>query len=136
MTNLTDPADVLARTIWGEARGEPNGGMEAVASVVLNRAARPRWWGRDIVGVCLKPWQFSCWNSNDPNRPKMLAVTATDPQFRAAQDIAGRAVAGELPDTTGGADSYVDLRVAQPDWAVGRKPVAVIGHHTFFRLES
>ncbi len=42
--------DVLARTIYGEARGESISGMEAVASVVLNRVAfskrrRRYWWG-------------------------------------------------------------------------------------------
>src|SRR3546814_8421773 len=30
-----DPVDLLARTIWGEARGEPVRGMEAVAAVVM-----------------------------------------------------------------------------------------------------
>ena len=29
--------DVLARTLWGEARGEGTAGMQAVASVILNR---------------------------------------------------------------------------------------------------
>ena len=45
----TDKAiDVLARTIWGEARGEPLRGQEAVAHVVLNRRnvarSRGRFW--------------------------------------------------------------------------------------------
>lgn len=134
--NRTDPVDVLARTIWGEARGEGPGGMEAVASVILNRAARPRWWGRDICGVALRPWQFSCWNANDPNLPKMESVGTSDREFRAALVIAARAVAGDLPDSTNGADSYVDLRVARPAWAANRQPVAKIGNHTFFKVES
>jgi spore germination cell wall hydrolase CwlJ-like protein len=133
--DLTDPIDVLARTIWGEARGEPSGGMEAVACVILNRARHPRWWGGSIVEVCLKPWQFSCWNAGDPNRPKLLSVTGADPAFTAALAIADRAVRGELPDCTNNADSYVDLRVARPAWAEQNKPVAVIGNQTFFRLE-
>lgn len=42
--------DILARTIYGEARGESISGMEAVASVVLNRVAFAKrrgrfWWG-------------------------------------------------------------------------------------------
>lgn len=45
--------DVLARTLWGEARGEGSTGMEAVASVILNRVevAKRRghyWWGNKI----------------------------------------------------------------------------------------
>ena len=133
--NINDPADVLARTIWGEARGEPSGGMEAVASVILNRAAYPRWWGHDIVSVCLHPWQFSCWNADDPNRSQLMAVTEADPQFTEALNIAAAAVAGALPDTTNRADSYADLRVCHPKWAANNAPVAKIGNHTFFRLE-
>jgi spore germination cell wall hydrolase CwlJ-like protein len=133
---LPDPIDILARTIWGEARGEPPGGMEAVAAVVLNRAAHPRWWGHDIAGVCLCPRQFSCWNADDPNRPKLEAVTGADPAFTHALVIADRAVRGQLADPTHGADSYADLRACAPDWADPAKITARIGNHTFFRLET
>lgn len=34
--------DTLARTIWGEARGESQTGQEAVANVVVNRVRRRR----------------------------------------------------------------------------------------------
>jgi spore germination cell wall hydrolase CwlJ-like protein len=129
------PTDILARTIWGEARGEPSGGMEAVACVIVNRAANPRWWGHDIASVCLAPWQFSCWNADDPNRSKLMAITEADPQFTEALNIAAAAVAGALPDATNGADSYADLRVCHPSWAASAVPVAKIGNHTFFRLE-
>src|SRR3546814_9887201 len=60
-----DPVDLLARTIWGEARGEPVRGMEAVAAVVMNRVARPGWWGRTVASVCTKAYQFACWNEDD-----------------------------------------------------------------------
>ena len=48
--------DILARTIYGEARGESISGMEAVASVVLNRVAFAKrrgcfWWGNSIAEV-------------------------------------------------------------------------------------
>src|SRR3546814_13540556 len=71
--------DVLARTVWGEARGESVRGMEAVASVVVNRVRRAiarggYWWGNDVVGVCLRPCQFSCWADGDPNRPEKRRV--------------------------------------------------------------
>ena len=45
----SDPVDILARTIWGEARNQDRVGMEAVASVILHRARNPRWWGTDVV---------------------------------------------------------------------------------------
>lgn len=42
----TSDVDVLARTIYGEARGESISGMEAVAFVVLNRVAFSKRRGR------------------------------------------------------------------------------------------
>lgn len=133
--NTSDPIDILARTIWGEARGEPAGGMEAVACVIRNRATHPRWWGRDILSVCLAPLQFSCWNVGDPNAAKCKAVTGSDASFTRALVIADRAVHGELADTTHGADSYADLRVCHPDWATPERITCKIGNHTFFRVE-
>lgn len=67
MTLTAGDIDILARTIYGEARGEPWEGKIAVAWVVRNRAERGGWWGDTIREVCLKPWQFSCWNETDPN---------------------------------------------------------------------
>lgn len=130
--------DVLARTLWGEARGETVRGIEAVAAVVVNRvrAARapggPRWWGVDIVSVCRAPFQFSCWNKNDPNRAKLLAVTEADPVFAICRRIAARAVSGALPDPTGGATHY-HARSILPRWAEGKPACAEIGRHLFYR---
>lgn len=131
--NLSDPVDVLARTLWGEARGEGTHGMEAVACVVRNRAEHPRWWGQDIISVCRAPWQFSAWNNDDLNLPQLLAVTIQDRQFVQARDIANRTVRGTLPDITKRADHFHTI-AARPVWSRGRTPVSIIGNHRFFRL--
>ena len=128
------PRDTLARTVWGEARGEGRRGMAAVASVILNRAKHPRWWGRDVVSVCLKPWQFSVWNPDDLNRRLLLAVDESNAQFRTALEIADQALNGELEDETNNADHY-HTHAVKPLWSQGRKPVASIGNHRFFRIE-
>lgn len=130
----SDRVDVLARTLWGEARGEGIRGMEAVACVVLNRAANPRWWGRDIISVCMAPWQFSAWNPDDANRSKMISVNSSDRHFALAQGIARRAVNGDISDNTNGADHY-HAQTITPVWARNKKPVAHIGRHKFYRLE-
>jgi len=124
-------ADVLARTLWGEARGEGEAGMQAVAAVIVNRARRPGWWGRGISAVCLQPWQFSCWNEGDPNRAALSQVDADDPAFRSALRIARLALAGVLPDPTMGATHYHALGM-QPRWAAGHAPAATIGRHVFY----
>lgn len=131
-------ADILARTLWGEARGEGTAGMQAVAAVILNRVAVARarggaWWGNDVISVCQKPWQFSCWNRSDPNMRKVMAVCADDVYFRNAMAVARSALAGVLPDPTGGATHYHAVGTS-PDWARTASPTAVIGRHVFYRI--
>ena len=130
--------DVLARTLWGEARGEGNAGMRAVACVILNRvriAQRQEkyWWGNNVIQVCQKPYQFSCWNRSDPNFKKLQAVDEKDLYFATAMRIAKRALADVLEDTTHGATHYHVYGIT-PHWAQSEKPVAVIGRHVFYRL--
>jgi N-acetylmuramoyl-L-alanine amidase len=126
--------DVLARTLWGEARGEGRDGMVAVACVILNRAdPREKRWPNGVAKVCQQPKQFSCWNPNDPNLARLQRVDAGDPAFKMALEVAGIAVAGKLPDPTRGANHYHTPAV-QPDWSKGKQPAATIGHHKFFKL--
>lgn len=133
-------ADTLARTLWGEARSEGTRGMHAVANVVQNRvrvAQRRRgfWWGNNIIQVCQKPYQFSCWNNNDPNRAKIIALTEDDIYFATALRIARRAVHNCLEDITEGATHY-HTRSIMPYWAKGEKACTTIGRHIFYNLES
>ena len=91
--------DILARTIYGEARGESISGQEAIASVILNRVAFAKrrgryWWGNTIAGVCLAPWQFSCWNENDLNRKIIERADDADIGFCICKRIALRAASG------------------------------------------
>lgn len=128
--------DVLARTIYGEARGESISGMEAVASVVLNRVAfskrRGRYWcGNNVHDVCRKPQQFSCWNKDDPNYRLVSKVSDSDLIFCICKRVAARAVAGLLEDKTGCATHYHTKQV-WPVWARGKIPCAEIGHHFFY----
>lgn len=125
--------DVLARTLWGEARGEPAEGKIAVAWVICNRVAKPRWWGRDVISVCRKPWQFSCWNENDPNRTKLLAVTPATESFLRCIARAAGVLAGIYTDPTGGATHYLNPHLADPDWDDGMIVTARIGRHVFFK---
>lgn len=132
--------DILARTIWGEARGERITGKEAVASVILNRVAVAKknggfWWGNTIEQVCLKPYQFSCWNKNDPNFAKLQVVNVSNKEFAICLRIARRAIHGVLKDVTGGATHY-HTKTIQPKWAMNATTIADIGHHVFYKLEA
>lgn len=130
--------DVLARTIFGEARGEPIEGMEAVACVVLNRVRISEekgryWWGNGIIGVCQKPYQFSCWNRNDPSYQRLINVREDNIYFASALRIARRAVIGALKDVTKGATHY-HADYVDPYWARGEVPIKTIGRHLFYKL--
>jgi len=92
---MKNEVDFLARTMWGEARGEGDKGMQAVANVIMNRVAKKSWFGTGIIGVVLKDWKFSVWNLNDPNRAKIMGVTKDEPAFARALDIAARVISGE-----------------------------------------
>lgn len=129
--------DILARTLWGEARGETLAGKRAVACVVLNRARRARerggryWWGATVAEICRRPWQFSCWNEADPNRAKLEAVGLDNRAFRQCVRIARAAMADGLEDATNGATHYHHRRMLPP-WARARTPSAAIGNHLFY----
>jgi N-acetylmuramoyl-L-alanine amidase len=128
--------DVMARTLWGEARSGGEVAMSHVASVIINRAEHPKWWGKDVPSVCQAPAQFSCWNKNDPNRVKLLAVTEDDAAFAIAVRVASAAISKRLPDATSGADSYCALSMARPPaWANRAKETFRDRWHVFYRLE-
>jgi len=136
--------DTLARTIWGEARGEGYDGMVAVANVIMNRhrlrqsGAGYRNFGpvgASVAQICTASKQFSAWNPGDPNRDKMLQVNGSDPAFDAAFKIARAALDGTLHDITRGADHY-HARTVSPDWARGHQPVKTVGKHVFYNITN
>lgn len=128
--------DTFARTIYGEARGEGFLGMQAVANVIMNRVNSGKtWWGKDLRGVCLAPWQFSCWNKGDPNLSVIQTVDETNRLFRGCLDMASKAANGLLPDITYGATSYYDRRMSKPPvWSEGITPCASIGNHLLYKI--
>lgn len=137
-TELT--IDTLAKTIWGEARGEGNRGLQAVANVIINRVniAQKRekyWWGNDIIQVCQKPYQFSCWNRSDKNYPHLIKLNETDKIFVQCLNIAYVAYNKKLPDITDGATHYHAKNI-KPYWAKHERPTKIIGHHHFYNLHQ
>lgn len=140
---MTSDIQILARTIYGEARGEYNkvsggiGALIAIANVVMNRVKQRTWYGTTIREVCQKPWQFSCWNANDPNFSLLQAEIISDPMFEVCLQVAEKVIHGTWPDLTKGSDHYyaTSLKIP-PRWAAGRKPKCQIGQHLFFDLKG
>ena len=126
---------LLARLIYGEARGEPVQGRIAVACVVRNRVRRPSWWGRTWREVMLKPYQFSCFNPGDPNFRVVLTVSENDPLFRECVWIAQGVILGILQDNTDGATHYHRWD-RSPKWGRRMKATVTIGNHVFKRARE
>ena len=122
--------DAAVRTLYGECRGEPMAGKVAVAWVILNRA---RIRKQSLTRVCKAPWQFSCWNENDPNRRKLEALKETDAGYIECLRALDTAMDGKGGDPTYGSQHYhtVGLRPL-PTWALGHDVVCVIGNHCFY----
>lgn len=129
--------DTLTRTIYGEARGESREGKIAVGWVIRNRASRSAF-ATSLVGqpgaiarVCRAPWQFSCWNADDPNLPKLLDMKTTGSD----EEIVAMAVLGTTPDPTIGADHYHTISI-KPYWAPYMRKTVTIGNHVFYNSQA
>ena len=124
---------IVAQTILAEARGEGRGGMYAVAACIKVRAQKRNL---SFKQVCLQPYQFSCWNKNDPNRSKMDRLL-TLPQAGYAMHLA-RNMDKVNTEAINQATHYMTVKLWKTGtvrWAQGQKPVAFWGNHAFFKLK-
>ncbi len=122
--------EVIAMTILGEARGEGERGMYAVATIISQRMKNRALTGKK---VCLEPWQFSCWNKNDPNRAKLPILLRNSPQRHYALRLADN-ISRLDRSYTKNADHYIHKNSKKPKHLRGKKPVIVIGAHAFYKL--
>jgi len=132
LKNLSEP-DLLARCIWGEARGEMVEGKLAVAHVVLNRVKARSWYGKSISDVILKPRQFSCFDEDDPNLGQILKLSSNSPELAFCRAIAELTIRDRLTnDPTGGATHYHTVN-SKPSWASKLVFLCRIGNHLFYK---
>ena len=130
---------IASKTVYGESRGETQQGKFAVAHVLMNRWKNQRGqWVKDdtLAKTCLRPWQFSCWNSNDPNLPKLQEVDLNDKLFRECMIAVLKAYNEPDKDPTWGSHHYITTRLLNKgfpkSWGARKEPVVRIGVHSFF----
>lgn len=125
--------DLIARTVFGEARGEKSlQSLQAIAHVILNRVKHPHW-PQSIQAVIFQKNQFSCWNEADPNYYAIQSVTFHNPDFRKAYQATLMALVSQA-DITHGANHY-HARWVNPAWANQKKMIRVaeIQQHIFYK---
>lgn len=109
---------LLARAIYGEARGEPYLGQVAVAAVILNRVKDSKF-PNTISGVIYQSGAFTCVSDGQIN------LTPNNTAIQAAKD----AMSGW--DPTNGCLYYYNPRTATSSWIWSRQIRLVIGQHNF-----
>ena len=109
---------LLARVIYGEARGEPYKGQVAIGAVVLNRVKSPSF-PNTVAGVIYQRGAFDAVSDGQINlAPDETAV-------RAARD----AINGW--DPTNGCLFYYNPATATSRWMLSRPVLLRIGNHAF-----
>ena len=135
---MTRDERVIALTILGEARGEGEIGMFAVACVIQRRS-----WEREKTSaeICLQPWQFSIWNAGKGKvkRERDLWHLWDSKHMMYARHLA-RCLNNErivLFDITEGANHYYSKKYlkAPPNYLKEYKPVVTIKNHVFYKLD-
>lgn len=122
---------IASMTVYMEASGEDEAGQIAVINVLINRLKSKRWGGT-LAEVCLKPYQFSSWNTKDQNRIRIARLPDSDKILKRIEQLVGKALNDVLPDTTGGALFYLAPALCDPEWARRMRKTAIIGGHWFF----
>jgi len=117
-TSSSTDLNLLARVVYGEARGEPYTGQVAVAAVVLNRV-RSSSFPNTIAGVVYQSGAFDCVADGQIN------LSPNQSAFNAARD----ALNGW--DPTYGCLFYYNPRTATSKWMLSRTIKLNIGNHAF-----
>lgn len=114
----SNEANLLAKVISAEARGEPYSGQVAVGAVILNRVEHPSF-PNTLAGVVYQPGAFTCMVDGQIDQP------VADSAVRAARE----ALNGS--DPSGGAIYYFNPSTATSAWIWSRPLIKVIGNHRF-----
>lgn len=116
--NNSSNLNLLARLVYGEARGEPYTGQVAVAAVVLNRV-KSSSFPNTVSGVIYQAGAFSVVSDGQIN------LTPNQTAYNAARD----ALNGWNPSY--GSIYYFNPNTATSSWIWSRPHVITIGNHRF-----
>lgn len=119
-SNASGNLYLLARLVYGEARGEPYKGQVAVAAVVLNRMESSKF-PNSMSGVIYQSGAFSVVDDGQIN------LSPDETAIKAARD----AMNGW--DPTNGCLYYYNPKKTTNKWMLSKPILMTIGNHAFFR---
>lgn len=126
--------EILAKTVYLEARGEGEQGWRAVAFVIMTRARlnKSYWGGNTVKGVCMKSGQFECWN------PGQNQTIDDESLYRRIKQVTDRIYDGiDQDDPTEKSDHYNNpSKEGKPEWTKNCDETVEIGEHQFYRSKK
>lgn len=125
---------VVAAVLMGEAWGEGERGMTAVAEVIHQRSKDQGKTPLQVVTHRVKRIHaFSCLNGTTPD--KLVKKFNREPAYQTALKVARTAclTPEQLPGISRRATHFTRTK-ERPWWAKNQKPVVVIGNHSFYRM--
>lgn len=136
-------ANIIARTLYAEAREDGLDGYKHVATVIYNRANGNK---ADFVNVIKKHLQFSCWNKMtaeewsptkfEERAPASAAKNAKNEKlWKYAKEYATSMVIGTFKPASK-ANHYYNPAKASPSWGPKLKNVKTVGSHKFGYLKD
>lgn len=125
-----------ALTIMQEAADQPYAGKLAVAEEIRNRTKFHIFSAGSVPSTVLWPYQYSGWNTKDPNRIRVSILDDTNPIVRDCIHAWAQAMQGS--QTVPGVTHHYNPKIVTtpPDWVQEMDLVAEIGDHRFYKRKS
>jgi N-acetylmuramoyl-L-alanine amidase len=120
---------IVAAVLMGEARGEGEIGMTAVAEVIRNRANAA---SKSPLEIVLTKGEFSCLKETTPEalHRKFQRLKTYPLALRIAKTCYNSPE--HLPNVTRGATYFDSMKKRRPPWSDDVQHVATIGNHRFY----
>lgn len=137
-----DCREIMIRTVYAEAFGEGDIGMEAVAWVIRNRAEQGNFGGKSVGEVCLKGFQFEPWRSPS-GLARINGLEKDSENYKRIAEIVDRVLQSEkAADITGGSTHFANAEIVRnrrnggvTDWMAdftNQGKAFDLGRHTFY----
>lgn len=130
ITKSDSSINIIAATIFDEAKGEKLIGRKAIASVINNRTKWKKYKNNPVL-VCIAKFQFSGWNKGYINVD--LKSKQHQQIWKECQELAKQIINGKFKSIID-SNHYYNPKLANPKWGNKMKNVKIIGNHKFGRL--